>query len=391
MLKYVMITDEDLDSGKIKKARAQVAALNDSGIKSELVIVTKNLEKKEGFDHVKLLYVEKSERENFLSRLKRANRIRSIIHEILKSLNTNDIFYYRGFVLWYYPITFFKPFRKYRIISEHQSIEIKQRLRMNSPLPAFIDLLSGNITIGQSDGIIGVTDEITAFWTKRLFYKKIPRTTIPNGFDVHSVEVRNHPLFDPHDIHILFVGNISHWHGLDRMIRGIADYRGPVQIHFHIVGDGAELENLKQLKNSLAPGAAIHFHGFLRGCHLDSMFDTCHIAVGSLGMHRKGLSQTSELKAREYCARGMPYVIACGDTDFPNDFPYILRLAADESPINMEDIISFTHKIYNTPNHPFIMNKYAEKNLDWTVKVRKLKDFIEKNLWVITDEKISMN
>ncbi len=380
MLKYVMITDEDLDSGKIKKARAQVTALNNLGVKSELVIITNVLEKGEGLDNIKLLYVEKCEKENILSKLKRAKKIRNTIREILKSLNSDDIFYYRGFLLWYYPITFFKPSKKYRIISEHQSIELKQRLRKGSPLPAFIDLLFGNITIGQSDGIIGVTDEITAFWTTRLFYRKIPRTTIPNGFDVHSVEVRNLPPLNPHDIHILFVGNISRWHGLDRMIRGMADYQGPVHIHFHIIGDGAELENLKKLKSSVAPAATIHFHGFLRGCHLDSMFDTCHIAVGSLGMHRKGLSQTSELKAREYCARGIPYIIACGDTDFPDDFPYILRLAADESPIKMEDIISFTHKIYKTPNHPFIMNKYAEKNLDWTAKVKKLKGFIEKNL-----------
>jgi glycosyltransferase involved in cell wall biosynthesis len=380
MLKYVMITDEDLDSGKIKKARAQVAALNKLGIISQLVIVTNVLEERGDTYNVKLLYVGKSDKDTFLSRLKRAKKIRRVIRGILKSLNTGDIFYYRGFALWYYPVIFFKSSKKYKIVSEHQSIELKQRLRKDAPLPAFIDLVSGNVTIGQSDGIIGVTDEITAFWKKRLFYRKIPRITIANGFDVRSVEVRNHPLFDKRNLHILFIGNICRWHGLDRMIRGIANYQGPVQIHFHIVGDGPEFENLKRLKNSVAPGAGIHFHGFLRGIQLDTMFDTCHIAVGSLGMNRKGLRQTSELKAREYCARGIPFIIACGDPDFPDNFPYILRLVADESPINMEEVISFAQKIYNTPNHPAIMKRYAEENLDWTVKVKKLKDFIEKNL-----------
>ena len=377
-----MITDEDLDSGKIKKARAQVALLNDSGITSELIIVTNVREEKKGNGkQVKLVYVEKSEKETILSRWERARTIRNIIRGILKSLGSDDIFYYRGsFSVWYYPATFFRPGKKYRIVSEHQSIEIQQRLRMKSPLPAFIDLLSGNITIGQSDGLIGVTHEITAFWTKRLFYRNIPRTTIPNGFDVRSVEVRKHPPLDPHTIHILFVGNISHWHGLDRMIRGIASYRGPVEVHFHIVGDGAELENLKKLKTTLAPAAGIHFHGFLRGRELDTLFNICHIAVGSLGIHRKGLHYTSELKAREYCARGIPYIIACSDTDFPGDFPYILRLAPDDSAVNMEDIISFAQTIYDIPNHPSMMNKYAAENLDWAVKVKKLKDFIEKDL-----------
>jgi glycosyltransferase involved in cell wall biosynthesis len=380
MLKYVMISDEDLDSGKFKKARAQVAILNDLGIESELVIVTNMRGQAEIPDHVKLLFVEKSAGETILLKLQRAKRIRGVIHEILTSLKAGDIFYYRGFALWYYPGIFFRPSKKYRIISEHQSIELKQRLRKHSPLPAVIDLLTGNITIGQSDGIIGVTDEITAFWTKRLFYRNVPRTTIPNGFNVQSVEVRKPPRFDPGEIHILFVGNISRWHGLDRMIRGIAQYRGPVNIHFHVVGDGAELENLKQLKNSLAPVAAIHFHGFLKGGQLDAMFDRCHIAVGSLGIHRKGLNQTAELKAREYCARGIPFVIACGDSDFPENFPYILRLAPDESPIHIEEIIAFTRKIQDNPDHPFTMNEYAKENLDWNVKVRKLRDFIEKDL-----------
>jgi hypothetical protein len=37
------------------------------------------------------------------------------------------------------------------------------------------------------------------------------------------------------------------------------------------------------------------FHGFTTGKALDALFDRCHIAVGSLGIHRKGLTQTSEL------------------------------------------------------------------------------------------------
>lgn len=382
MLKYVIITNYGLDSGIIKKARAQIAALNELGITSELVIVTQDSDKKEEFNNIKLLYVETLERKNILSRLKRAKKIRRLIRDIIISLKSDDIFYYRGIEnqLSYYPITFFKPFRKCRIISEHQSVEIKESLSYHSYLSAFIDLLSGNILIGQSDGIIGVTDEITAFWAKRLFYRKIPCATISNGFNVQSVEVRNLPLLGPQDIHILFIGYISRWHGLDRMIHGIADYPGPGHIHFHIVGDGDEVENLQQLTKSIAPAAGIHFHGFLTGYPLDAMFDTCHIAIGSLGMHRKGLHQTSELKAREYCARGIPYIIACSDPDFPDTFPYILRIPADESPVNMEQVILFASQMYQDPDHPKKMRRYAEEHVDWHSKGIKLKEFITKKI-----------
>jgi glycosyltransferase involved in cell wall biosynthesis len=381
MLQYVIITDYEPEDGIMKKARAQVAALNALGIPSELIIVTQDVEKKEEFDNVTLLYVGKCEDQKIFSRLKRAKRIRNLVRDIILSLKSDDIFYYRGLQnqLSYYPLTFFRPFRKCRIISEHQSVEINESLLYHSYLSAFIDLLSGNIIIGQSDGIIGVTDEITAFWTKRLFYRKIPRATIPNGFNVHSVEVRNPPRVDNNNIHILFVGNISRWHGLDRMIRGIADYRGPVHIHFHIVGDGDELENLRQLKKSVAPAADIHFHGFLSGHPLDAMFDTCHIAIGSLGIHRNRMKEAASLKVREYCSRGIPFILSNKDPDFSDNFEYCLHIEPTDTPVNVEEIISFTQKVFQNTDHSKIMRKYAEEYVDWHVKGAQLKEFINKN------------
>ena len=71
MLKYVIVTNYDLDSGVLKKARSQVATLNNLGFLSELVVITQDAEKKEEFDDVKILYVEKLGREKFLSRLQR--------------------------------------------------------------------------------------------------------------------------------------------------------------------------------------------------------------------------------------------------------------------------------------------------------------------------------
>jgi glycosyltransferase involved in cell wall biosynthesis len=381
MLKYVIVTNYDLDSGVLKKARSQVATLNNLGFLSELVVITQDAEKKEESGDVKLLYVEKLGREKFFSRLQRTKIIRRMISDIITSLKSGDIFYYRGLEIpfVYCPITFFRPLRKCRIISEHQSIEIHESLLYHSYLSAFIDLLTGNILIGQSDGIIGVTDEITTFWTKRLFYRKIPRTTIPNGFNVCSVEVRSLPPLDPHTIQILFVGNISRWHGLDRMIHGIADYHGSVQIHFHIVGDGDELENLKRLRKSVAPAAAIHFHGFLSGSPLAEMFDTCHIAIGSLGIHRNRMKEAASLKVREYCSRGIPFILSNKDPDFPDDFAYCLHLEPTDTPVNIEEILSFTQKVCKNADHPKIMRKYAEEHADWQVKGVQLKEFINKN------------
>jgi glycosyltransferase involved in cell wall biosynthesis len=386
MLKYVIVTDDNLKSGVLKKARYQVETLNAMGIPAELDIITQEGRKDVESESIHFFYFEKLASATVFARLQRAKKIRNIISTLLTSSGPDDIFYYRAFgsmMFSYYPLAFLKPFHQCRIISEHNTIESRELYLDGQYVSAFLNIILGNLIIGQSDGIIGVTEEITRYWTKRLFYRSIPHCTIPNGFMVDSVTLRKSPLSGPEDsLRILFVGNVSRWHGLDRMIRGIAGYQGTVRIQLHIIGTGDEADNLKRLKNSIAPTAAIHFPGFLSGPALDTMFDTCHIAIGSLGIHRKGLHQTSELKAREYCARGIPYLIACGDADFPDTFPWILRIAPDESPVDMENVVSFARTLFEGPDPAGIMRHYAQEHLDWTVKIAKLQDFIRQNVMV---------
>jgi glycosyltransferase involved in cell wall biosynthesis len=380
MLKYVIVTDNNLDSGVLKKVRYQVDTLNELGFLSELDIITQVAGKDEGTGSTHFFYFDRLEKTTVFTRLQRAKQIRNIISSLLASSGPDDVIYYRAFgslKLSYFPITFFRPFHRCKILSEHNTIEYRELLLDGEYIPAFLNLFFGNLIIGQSNGIIGVTGEITRYWTKRLFYRSVPHCTSPNGIMGDSVPLRKTPAFDPGNLHILFVGNVSRWHGLDRMIQGIAGYRGSVRVQFHIVGDGDELDRLKKLKESIAPDADIHFHGFMSGHDLDAMFDRCHVAVGSLGIHRKGLQQTSELKAREYCARGIPYVIACGDADFPDDFPWIFRLNADESPVELEKVVAFARSVFSGPDPATAMRKYAQENLDWKVKIAKLKDFLE--------------
>ena len=56
-----------------------------------------------------------------------------------------------------------------------------------------------------------------------------------------------------------------------------------------------------------------------------------------------GLTEASVLKAREYCAWGIPFIITCTDPDFSDDFPFILRIPADETPVDLETVIEFAH------------------------------------------------
>nr|WP_281412450.1 glycosyltransferase [Methanocalculus chunghsingensis] len=172
------------------------------------------------------------------------------------------------------------------------------------------------------------------------------------------------------------IATVSLWHGLDRLLHGMSLYTGSKTLTLHIVGKG-QLEYLRKLSIELGLRNQVIFHEYATGEELDGYFNRCHIGVGSLGIHRKGLLETSELKAREYCSRGFPYINAAIDRDYPADFPYRLMIAPDESPINIDDIISFAEAVLADPDHPNKMRHYAEEHLDWSVKTKMLKGFLE--------------
>jgi hypothetical protein len=43
----------------------------------------------------------------------------------------------------------------------------------------------------------------------------------------------------------------------------------------------------------------------------------------------------------------------------------------------MEDILTFAEKISEDPDHPWKMREYAVEHLDWSIKMRVLKRFLE--------------
>ena len=147
MLTYVIVTDDNPDSGVLKKARYQVATLNSLGIRSELHIITSEKGTEQESSTIKFYYYGKFQKLTLLSRFVRAQKIRRIISDIITSLDPEDIFYYRGleFMIIYYPRTFFRPFRKCRILSEHQSIEINQHLLYREYGAACMNVLTGSI------------------------------------------------------------------------------------------------------------------------------------------------------------------------------------------------------------------------------------------------------
>ena len=122
----------------------------------------------------------------------------------------------------------------------------------------------------------------------------------------------------------------------------------------------------------------IIFHGFKSGEELNKIFDDTHIAIGSLGVHRKDLKYASTLKVREYMARGIAFIISHIDEDIDKNFPFFLKLPSDDESVDIEKVIKFTANIYNKYGESIssVMRNYASEKMDYKAKVGKLLNFI---------------
>jgi hypothetical protein len=85
----------------------------------------------------------------------------------------------------------------------------------------------------------------------------------------------------------------------------------------------------------------------------------------------------SPLKVREYCAKGIPFIDTSKAKDFPKDFQYRMLVDDCDAPINIEELINFRNKVYNEKDFGIKMRDFASKNLDWSVKMKELKFFLE--------------
>lgn len=190
---------------------------------------------------------------------------------------------------------------------------------------------------------------------------------ICNGIDVVNIKIKNNDILEDDKLDLIGIANVSYWHGYDRVIKGLKNYYDSninFKIYFHIVGDGPELEKLKSLVDQYNLNDKIIFYGMKNGKELDKIVNMSDIGIGSLANHRKGLKRDSSLKNREYCARGIPFVIASNDNAFEDNFKYVLKILPDESPVDISKIIQFYNCI---KDEEYIkeMRKYAEENLTW--------------------------
>lgn len=204
----------------------------------------------------------------------------------------------------------------------------------------------------------------------------VPNITYDNGIDLASIPLKNNREPDG-VIRLIAVAKFAPHHGIDRLVRGMACYEGSRKVHLTLVGIGAESGALERLVREYGVGDMVTFAGIAVGKDLDKRFDDADIAIGSLGLHRIGIALGSTMKAREYCARGIPFVYSFPEKGFNGDERFALRLPNDDTPIDMDAIISFADEMAADTEVRYRMRRFAEDHFDWKVQMGKVLTTLE--------------
>jgi hypothetical protein len=105
-----------------------------------------------------------------------------------------------------------------------------------------------------------------------------------------------------------------------------------------------------------------------------------NLAISTMALHRKRMTEACSLKTREYTARGIPFVLAYEDPDLAmveEERKFFLSFPNDDSPFSFDRIIDFARSITESGESiSAYMREYAFQHMDWGSKMRAYVEFV---------------
>lgn len=258
-------------------------------------------------------------------------------------------------------------------------------LRRQAPRrPVFVEVPTWPYEAEQvtpRDRMLGAVDRLTRDRLGRYVDRVVTFSRATSIFSIPTIQTDNGvrpedfpvaPAAAGEAIRMVGVANLGLRHAYDRVIDGLADYvaaGGSREVVFDIIGSGSVEGFLRERIAARGMGERVSFLGPMSGAALDAHLARCQVGVSSLGMHRIN-ADTSDIKSREYCARGLPFVIANRDRDFGPDFPFAFHAPVSDAPVDIGLVIAFLDGLRaSSPDYPARMRDHAEAHLSWTAKM----------------------
>lgn len=229
----------------------------------------------------------------------------------------------------------------------------------------FIDRCFRHQLAAQLDAIVTFSNEVSIFGQRTI--------RISNGITFNDIPLKTDTHHTNHELHLLGVAEVHYWHGFDRLIKGLAHYYKTPQtykVYFHIVGELSGIREEAEIKAPIKEYQLEEYvllHGAKHGSELNDYFNQADFGIGSLGRHRSGITEIKTLKNREYAARGIPFIYSETDSDFDHQ-PYILKAPADETAIDIQQIITFHQQLRISPQEI----RESVSSLSWKCQMQKV-------------------
>ena len=187
-------------------------------------------------------------------------------------------------------------------------------------------------------------DKIITFDNRNFIYHR-PTLKIENFADVKALPLRKDTYIND-DIHLIAIARLTPSHGFDRVIIGLSEYykdhpqHKVRKVYLHIIGDGHVKKMWEDLTTRLGLNNYVIFEGSKGTEEITQYVNRSQLAIACLAIFRKNCLKASELKIREYCARGLPFIYSSEEPILVGK-RWCLKVPHNESPININRIIEF--------------------------------------------------
>lgn len=245
--------------------------------------------------------------------------------------------------------------------------EIFSEKKFSSYLKYLLLAISGPWVLWPSNKVIQYASESNWF----SFGLKTKSVRLGNGVLIENLPLSSNAWEEGQSLEIVAVALLAYWHGYDRLLKALSllsdEYLD--KINLTIVGAGDALRELEILTSELGL-KNVKFTGMLSGEPLDCIYDKAHVGVSSLGLHRKGITEASDLKTREYVARGLVVLGSGTDSDFSEDSQIRKLVPCDES---IDPLVEQLKSFFSEPLlDKKVIRAYAKENLSMEVKMKEL-------------------
>ncbi len=208
----------------------------------------------------------------------------------------------------------------------------------------------------------------------------LPAFTMRNGLCIEDIKLSEYT-YSKNRLDIISVSSMMPWHGLDRIMEGMAEYYargGERDVILHAVGDGRFRSRYEAQAKELGLSDKVIFYGALFGEQLDEVFDKCCVGVCILKSH--SANEGTPLKTVEYVARGLAIVTEMKLWFLGEKSEFCLKKSRDDSPLDIDEVIGFCDGLFgdDCQQAKERIRALAEEKCDVSVSMKPAIDFYRK-------------